>query len=95
MSSALYWNAGGGTSWTTEIGWSPGASGVWQLVQTLSSGCVLPPWFSQPAGVCAGSPNHVLSWQAPHAMREGFVFHRSSTWHTVQFFTSAGKTTWT
>ncbi len=50
-------------------------------------------WFSQPAGVALESPNQVLSWQAPHAPREGWVFQRSSTWQTVQFLMPAGNTT--
>src|SRR6185369_1118965 len=30
-----------------------------------------------------------LSWQVPQAAREGFVFHASSTWQLVQFFSIA------
>src|SRR6185369_5031052 len=45
-------------------------SGTWQLAQALSSAWMPPTWFAPVAKL-------MLSWQEPHALRDGLVNHTS------------------
>ena len=45
-------------------------SGTWQVAQALSSACGPPGWF-------APVTQSMLSWQAPHGARAGFVYQTS------------------